>query len=402
MKFNYIVFLLSICFAFFTKEGQSQNVEKLSTDQFQFTEEPVWDGIDNIYFSDVRANAAYKYSLSMNSFSPAITDTNGGNGLMFNEDEDLIICQGGIKSIVRYSIMSAETEILASTYNDLEFNRPNDLCLDKSGGIYFTDPNFGNTTQTQGTNRLYYREPNGEVIALLDYGADNKPNGVIISGDGKELYIIDTFSTIVKRYDINSDGSISNGIDFATLNVSDPNSTVSGADGMAIDTDGNLYITSSLGIQIFNAIGSLVNTISIPEKATNCTFGGANQDILFVTAGTNFYKVELPGVTGVRHPFDLPEGPLSTNEFTLELGAVKLYPNPLNEKSFSLELEKKHKIETVAITNSLGKLIKKSLYNININEKKIEIVLGTSLQSGVYLVSINTNKGNLQTKLVIE
>lgn len=393
MTFNYSFFLGCL---FFANLSLSQTPVKLSNDQFQFTEGPVWDGIGSIYFTDNQAQIVYKYSLSMNSFSEVVTNTNGGNGMMFNENEDLIICEGNANRVQRRSVTGNELETLASTYNNIEFNEPNDLCIDKRGGIYFTDPTW--TEQPQGNNRLYYREPNGEINALLDYG-NNKPNGVIISADGTQLYINDSWSIIVKRYDINADGSITNEVDFAILNNPSGNN-ISGADGMAIDTNGNLYVTAKKTVQVFNSSGILINTINFPENAANCTFGSSNKDVLFVTASKNLYKVELPGVTGVRHPFDLPGNPLSTDAFTLGTRLIKLYPNPVNSNSFSLELAKKYIIKSVIIFDSLGKQIETPLFLVN--GKKTEVVLSSSLQSGIYLVTINTSKGDLKTKLVIE
>ncbi len=402
MKTNRTAFLFSFCFVFFSVTIHSQNVEKISDNQFQFTEGPVWDGIDAIYFSDIPASKAYKYSLSNNTITTAFSNTNRGNGMMFNEDEDLIVCEGGADRIQKRSVTGSELETLASTYNNKALNEPNDLCIDKKGGIYFTDPAFNtNLPQPQGTNRLYYRKPNGEILALLDYG-NNKPNGVIISPDGTKLYINDSWSTTIRRYDINpEDGSISNETDFATLTKTD-NSNVTGADGMAIDTNGNLYVTAKIGVQVFNASGRTINTISMPEIPTNCTFGGVNKDILFITAQRNLYKVKLPGVTGVRHPFDLPENPLSTNDnaLVLDTNSIKVYPNPINKNSFFIDYAKKYNVDSITIIDNAGKKIENTSFLAN--NGKVEVRLASSLQSGIYLVTINTDTEIFQKKLMIK
>jgi len=396
MKFNRSFFLILICGMFFTMVLESQNLEKLSNDQFQFTEGPVWDGIGNLYFSDVQAKITYKYELSSSTFSEAITNSNGGNGMMFNENEDLIICEGDAKRLQRRSINGDELETLATTYNNLAFNKPNDLCIDKSGGVYFTDPTWGN--QTQGNNRLYYRKPNGEIIALLEYG-NNKPNGVIISPGGEYLYINDSWSTTIKRYDIDVNGNISNGIDFATLGNPD-NDNISGADGMAVDANGNLYVTGKIGVQVFNTAGTTINTISIPEKATNCTFGGENKDILFVTAQRNLYQLQLPGVMGIRHPFDLPENPLSVNEFSLAKSLIKLYPNPVIADSFFIDFKKRYVVESIFITDHLGKQIK--IVSFSNQGNKVHVKLNSALSSGMYHITINTTKGRVANKLFVK
>ncbi|KZS38133.1 hypothetical protein AWE51_18995 [Aquimarina aggregata] len=275
---------------------------KLSSDQFKFTEGPVWDGTNTIYFTDIPNSKVISYALNSGTFSEAFGNTNRGNGLMFSKDYDLLICEGAAGKINKRSVDGTILETLAATYQNKRFNNPNDLCVDKHGGIYFTDPTWG--TQYQSSNNLYYRNKNG-VITQLDSFGNDKPNGVIISPNGKYLYLNNSWSTTIYRYDINQEtGALSNRIDFAT--IIDPDGLdITGADGMAVDTKGNLYVTAKFTVQVFDTNGKPSTTINFPEKTTNCTFGGKNKDILFVTAGKNLYKVEMPGVTGFQHPFDL-------------------------------------------------------------------------------------------------
>ncbi|WP_138940625.1 SMP-30/gluconolactonase/LRE family protein [Aquimarina agarivorans] len=289
-------------FALFSMNMSAQTVTKLSANQFQFTEGPVWDGVGTIYFSDIPASKVVAYNLNTNSFTDTFVNANRPNGLMFNENFDLIVCEGEAGRITRRSVTGQVLETLASEFNGIRLNDPNDLCIDKSGGIYFTDPNFVFTNQPE--NRLYYRDPSGNITAQDAFGR-GKPNGVIISPDGKFLYLDNSESTAVYRYDINqTTGTLSNRILYGTL----AGSNDSGADGMAVDTNGRLYVTSRSTVQIFDGTRlTAVQTINFPEKATNCTFGGVNKDILFVTASQNLYQVTGLGVIGVQHPFDLPE-----------------------------------------------------------------------------------------------
>ncbi|KAA1248105.1 SMP-30/gluconolactonase/LRE family protein [Aquimarina sp. RZ0] len=294
----------------------AQTPEKLSNDQFEFLEGPVWDGSDIIYFSDIPASKVLAYSLSAGTFSDAFTNTNRPNGLMFNENLNLLVCEGGSGKITRRNVNGTIIETLVDQFNGLRFNGPNDLCIDKNGGFYFTDPDFESSSQPQ--NRLYYRNSAG-IINVQDNFAGGKPNGVIISPDGRFLYVNNTFSKYIFRYTIDqTSGALSDRINYGEL---PDNSENTGADGMAVDTSGKLYVTAKRTLQIFDGSQQApINTILFPENTTNCTFGGINKDILFVTAGKNLYRVTGLNATGVQHPFDLPEIIVTPPTTTVTIG----------------------------------------------------------------------------------
>ncbi len=281
----------------------AQTVEKLSNNQFEFVEGPVWDDADVIYFSDIPASKVVSYRLSTGAFSDAFTNTNRPNGLMFNSNFDLLVCEGGVGAITRRTTSGNILETVVNSFAGTRFNGPNDLCVDKKGGLYFTDPDFESSSQQE--NRLYYRNSVG-AVSIVDNFMKGKPNGVIISPNGQQLYVNNTFSKQVFRYDINQgNGALSNRIVFGEI---PDNAENTGADGMTMDTNGRLYVTAKGAVHVFDGSRlAPVQTVVIPEFATNCTFGGMNKDILFVTAGKNLYKVTGLNATGVHHPFDLPK-----------------------------------------------------------------------------------------------
>lgn len=310
---NYSKLLKINVFALFSLSLTAQTPVKLSNNQFQFVEGPVWNGSNTIYFSDIPANKVVSYNINTKTFSDVFVNANRPNGLMFNKDFDLIVCEGASGKITRRNVNGAILETLTEKFMGIRFNGPNDLCIDKKGGIYFTDPNFESTSQT--ANRLYYRNNIGNVIQQDAFGR-GKPNGVIISPDGKFLYLDNSESTAIYRYNINQiTGRLTNRIRYGTL----AGSNDSGADGMAVDTKGNLYVTSKSTVQVFD--GSklrAIKTIDFPEKTTNCTFGGVNKDVLFVTASKNLYSVSGLNVTGIQHPFDLAITVTSGDNYTVE------------------------------------------------------------------------------------
>jgi gluconolactonase len=137
---------------------------------------------------------------------------------------------------------------------------------------------------------VYYRSPEGKVTRLIE---DAKaPNGVILSPDEKTLYVIPTLQKEMIAYPIASPGKLGPGTAFCTLQQPAGRDNT-GGDGLTIDTRGNLYITSALGIQVFSPDGKQLGILAFPEQPANCTFGGPGNKTLFVTARTSLYSVEM-------------------------------------------------------------------------------------------------------------
>ena len=181
--------------------------------------------------------------------------------------------------------------VLTGSYEGNRYNAPNDLVIDKQGGVYFTDPRFrAPEPWPQGKEAVYYRKPSGEVVRLID---DLKaPNGVILSLDEKTLYVIPSMSKEMMAYPVEAGGALGAGKVFCTLKQpADRDNT--GGDGLTIDSKGNLYITSALGLQVFNPQGETLGIIEFPQQPANVTFGGKENKTLYVTARTGVYAVEM-------------------------------------------------------------------------------------------------------------
>ncbi len=390
------------CISSFAQSTEELTPVNLSADvtNFSFCEGPAWDGIDNIFFTDITAGVVRKYNLTSGDFSIAYSNSERANGLMFNKDNKLTVCQGSTGSITLREVDGTNPVTLVSTFNGEPFNGPNDLCYDKRGGLYFTDPRFESPI-TQPSTAIYYRQPDGTVVKQDDFGTTN-PNGIIISPDGLNVYANNTSLKDIYKYDIDqSTGALSNRVLFGEL--PDPVPPISQADGMAVDTDGKLYVTAKSKVHIYD--GSQlepIQTINFPEKVTNCTFGGSDMNLLFVTGATNLYQVDLSPVIGIRHPFDLPEVNLSVNSFFNNPDNLKIYPNPIDPKK-----------DTVAITlaNSIS-LDKARLYNSasqlvdtpSIVEKGniFSLKLSESLTTGNYFLTLETSKGDVTKQISIK
>ena len=266
---------------------------KKNQGEFQFTEGPVWDMQGNLYFTDVAANKIYKMN-EKEEISVFLEPSGHANGLMFESKDKLLVCQMDGK-LISINTDTKETTILTDKYAGTRYNAPNDIVVDKNGGIYFTDPRFrAPKPLPQEKEAVYYRNTNGKVTRLLD---DLKaPNGIILSPDEKILYVAPSMQKDMWAYPVISPGKIGEGRIFCELTQVEGKDN-SGGDGVTIDSKGNLYITSALGIQVFNPEGKLLGIIEFPEQPANVTFGGPQMKTLFVTARTSLYsaKMEIAG-----------------------------------------------------------------------------------------------------------
>ena len=279
--------------------------------KFGFTEGPCWDGKDTLYFSDIENKRIMKL-LPDGSFSVFREPSDEANGLMFNAEGNLVSCDGGARRVTVLDHQGTVIKVLADSYNGKKLNSPNDLVIDSKGGTYFTDPRFGSKEGVeQDKEAVYYLRPDGKLVRVVDDMV--KPNGVILSPDEKVLCVGDSAAEYVRAYDIQPDGTVTHGRNFGRLRprMRDGREIPSGADGLAMDSEGDLYVASSTGIDVFDKTGTNLGVIKVPEMPANCTFGGADMKTLFITARTGLYKIQL-AIPGVRFPLarrtDVPAG----------------------------------------------------------------------------------------------
>lgn len=268
--------------------GPISSIKKVQGN-FQFTEGPAVDMQGNLYFTDIPANRIYKLRKDGN-IMVFIEPSKRANGLMFENKDKLLVCQmeGQLVSI---DIKTKEVTILSNKYQDIRYNAPNDLVVDKTGGIYFTDPRFrAPQPLPQGKEAVYYRSADGKVTRLIDNL--KAPNGIILSPDEKTLYVVPSMQKYMWTYKVLTPGKLGEGQVFCELSQMEGEDN-SGGDGVTIDTKGNLYITSELGIQVFNTEGKLLGIIKFPEQPANVTFGGTEMKTLYVTARTSLYSVKM-------------------------------------------------------------------------------------------------------------
>jgi gluconolactonase len=246
---------------------------------FQFTEGPAADAEGNVFFSDVAASRTYKWSVD-GQISTVRENTGHANGLAFDQHGNLLACEGENGRLVCVG-PGGSMAVLADQYNGKRFNQPNDLWIDPKGGVYFSDPIYGRARKVQDGECVYYLSPDHKkVIRVI---ADMvRPNGLVGTPDGKVLYATDWGDRKTYKYDIAGDGTLSNKRPFAPV----------GADGMKIDSEGNVYMAER-GILIYDSAGSRLGEIDVPNQPTNLCFAGKDGQTLFITARTSIYSIRM-------------------------------------------------------------------------------------------------------------
>ena len=208
------------------------------------------------------------------------------NGLYVDSKGNIVACADEKGQLVSFS-PDGKMTVLMEGVNGVRLNGPNDLWIDENGGIYFTDPYYERSyweapKPTQHKENVYYLPPGATRPIVI---ADDlvKPNGIIGTSDGKNLFVADIGGDKTYKYEITTDGNISNKSLFAPM----------GSDGMTLDSKGNLYLTGK-GVTIFSPNGKKITNIPINEDWTaNLCFGGKDGNELFITASKGIYIMPM-------------------------------------------------------------------------------------------------------------
>lgn len=256
----------------------------LISSQFKFTEGPVSDKQGNFFFTDIVEGKIWKYSTE-GELSLFMDKTGHSDGMYFDRKGNLITAADEKNELWSISPDKKVTVIL-DNYEGKRFNGPNDLWIDKKGGIYFTDPYYQRPYWDRKKSELdgehVYYLPKGSKKAIVVDNKLVKPNGIIGSADGKSLFVADIGDKKTYKYTINKDGSLSDRKLFINM----------GSDGMTLDNKGNLYLTGN-GITVFNPMGEKIEHISVPGWTANVTFGGKERNILFMTSNKSVYTLKM-------------------------------------------------------------------------------------------------------------
>ena len=348
MKYHTLLFLLLAMAS--PLLAQSKIVPRDATLEKLFTGITLTEGVavaadGMVYFSDItfshqarlengsiHAGHIWKFDPTTGKTTIFRSPSGMSNGIKFNAQGDMIICEGadyGGRRLIRTDMKTGMSYIVAAMYKGRKLNSPNDVTIDLKGRMYFSDPRYlGHETIEQPVMAVYRVDPDGTITRIItDAG---KPNGVCISPDQKTLYVVsnangttgieqlatadDAAGSVavavplrkgrmaLMAYDLDKDGNATYRETMVDYSPED------GPDGLTVDTDGNLYVAERSekrpGIGIYNPAGKAIGFIETPLP-TNVGFGrGENAGLLYITAGSSLYRIRLK-TTG----YHLPEKP---------------------------------------------------------------------------------------------
>jgi gluconolactonase len=271
---------------------------------FDWVEGPVWFGDANcLLFSDIPNNRIMRWipGVGTSVFREPSGFTNGHTR---DREGRLVSCQHGSRSVTRTEYDGTIT-VIADSYQGKRLNSPNDVVVRSDGSIWFTDPHYGIMTNYEGHKaeqelpcNVYRVDPQtGAVQAVAtDFGC---PNGLAFSPDEKLLYISDTGRMFgdgpahIRVFTVDEGGTLSGGAVFHVI-------TPGKADGMRVDSDGNLWSSAADGVHCLNPHGDLMGKLLVPETVSNLCFGGRGNHKLFITATTSVYAVSLNRQGAIR------------------------------------------------------------------------------------------------------
>jgi gluconolactonase len=258
-------------------------VERLASG-FEFTEGPAVDASGDIFFTDLPPERIHKWSVASRTATLFRERSGRANGLFVDRDGNVVACEGNTRRITSTDRLG-NVSVVADRFEGKRFNRPNDLWVDRHGGVYFTDPAYGSAAERElDAEGVYYVRPDrGPVVRVA---ADlNRPNGIVGTSDGTTLYVAELGGRRTWSYRVRSDGTLEG----KTLIVA------KGSDGMTVDAAGRLYLTNleSNAVDIYSPAGDLLESIAVPERPSNVTFGGPDRRILFITAQTSLYGIAM-------------------------------------------------------------------------------------------------------------
>ncbi len=249
-------------------------LETVST-EFGLADGPAWDGAWALYTPDVKGGKVMRYVPKTDKMQVFLPEAGRISASFFNLGK-LYLSDNGESRIVRLD-GKTKTVITAHDPKAKPSLRPNDLVVDKSGGVYYT---------LTGQNQVMYVSPGGERrIAVADI---KTPNGIILSPDETTLYVSAYVPKKVWAYNLNA-GRTSNARLFAEMDAGPEK----GADGMSIDRAGNVYCTGPKHVWIWSPGGELLDKIETPTRPINCTFGDYDMRSLYITGFGGLYRQRM-------------------------------------------------------------------------------------------------------------
>ncbi len=221
------------------------------------------------------------------------------NGNTLDHQGRVVHCEHGNRRIARTEL-DGTRHGLVDRYDGKPLNSPNDIVVKSDGSIWFSDPPYGILSDYEGHQAPQEQEGcyvfrfdpfSGELAVVSD--ALDHPNGLAFSPDEDRLYVSDT--SLAPKPDGNHHILVFDVVggrklaDPRILMVMEPGLP----DGLRIDEQGDIWSSAGDGIHLLDPEGNELARILVPEKTSNCAFGGPDGRKLFITASSSLYVIDV-------------------------------------------------------------------------------------------------------------
>lgn len=243
-----------------------------------FLEGPSFDLQGNLYVTDIPYGRIFRID-SSGSWSLVAEYDGWPNGLKIHRDGRIFIADYKRGILILDPNSGTITPFLTHSRSE-GFKGVNDLFFDESGKLYFTDQ--GQTGQQDPTGRVFAYDLVNETLTLLINNGPS-PNGLVMDLQQNALLVAMTRGNAVWRLPIQRDGNTSKVGIFTAMAGG-----VSGADGMALDTQGNVYVCDAGNgcVWVFDPHAVplyRIQSCTEGRTLTNLAFGGVDGKQLFIT-----------------------------------------------------------------------------------------------------------------------
>ncbi|WP_328535281.1 SMP-30/gluconolactonase/LRE family protein [Streptomyces sp. NBC_00344] len=257
---------------------------------------PAWR---QLLWSDIPNDRMLRWDETTGAVSVFRAPAGHSNGNTLDGEGRLISCEQGNRRVTRTEHDGTIT-VLADRFDGKRLNSPNDAVVHSDGTIWFSDPDFGITSDYEGhcadseigACHVYRVDPATGTVALAADGF-NGPNGLVLSPDEQQLYVSDTRAGHIRVFDVREGGSLSDGTVFAEATDGE-----SRFDNIRFDNQGRLWAAAMFGgVHCYDRDGTRIGRLRVPEAVSNIAFGGPKNNRLFITATTTLYSLVM-SVTG--------------------------------------------------------------------------------------------------------
>jgi gluconolactonase len=261
-----------------------------------FTEGPVWNAREGaLYWTDIIGDTIWKWTPDVGR-EVVLNPSEHANGMTFDRQGRLVVAGWTNRTVWRKE-HDGSIKPLATTYKGVKINTPNDIVVKSDGAIYFTDPPGGmGIVEMEGEDLQQYLDYSGVYRIDQETGelmlvTQDVPgcNGLTFSPDEKTLYVNDTGARHIKAFDVQSDGSLSNGRLFADIHGVEPGNP----DGMKVDVEGNVYCTGPAGVHVLDPAGNFLGRILVPEHCANMAWGDSDWKSMYMAARGSVWRIRF-------------------------------------------------------------------------------------------------------------